>query len=279
MLDYVANATAFFPAEYLQERFEARCLAAGLDPEKTLGDFLQDNEKDLESFWKQVRANLSAGRIRLLFVADIIPQKLRSIIEFLNRQMGETEVLGLEVRQFVGSNLTTYVPRLIGQTSEAVQRKSVGGRLARQWTEESFFKQMEGSRPEPEVQVARRLLEWANVRELSVRWGQGGRTGSFSPRLIIGDQEHRLMSVYGYGSVEVVFIWMRALPFSDRTSRLELLHKLNTIPGVALAEEYVDARPAIQLAVLALADRLEKFLEVFDWVLAEARAYSGSPMS
>jgi hypothetical protein len=58
-------------------------------------------------------------------------------VEFLNRQMVETEVLAVEIHQFVGQNLRTLVPRVIGRTEGAVAIKE--RRAARQWDEASFF--------------------------------------------------------------------------------------------------------------------------------------------
>ncbi len=52
-------------------------------------------------------------------MADEIPAELRRIVEFLNRQMVETEVLAVEIRQFVGQDLRTLVPRVIGRTEGA----------------------------------------------------------------------------------------------------------------------------------------------------------------
>ena len=57
---------------------------------------------DAEAFWQQVKTNLQAGRVRLVFVADVIPPELRRVVEFLNGQMDPAEVLAVEVRQFVG---------------------------------------------------------------------------------------------------------------------------------------------------------------------------------
>ena len=53
---------------------------------------------DAESFWTNVKTNLQAGRIRMLFVADEIPKDLKRIIEFMNEQMDPAEVLGIEVK-------------------------------------------------------------------------------------------------------------------------------------------------------------------------------------
>src|SRR5262249_37132100 len=76
-------------------------------------------EIDPEAFWQNVKTNLQAGRIRLLFVADQIPSELKRIVEFLNTQMNPAEVLALELQQFEGQGLKTIVPVRYGQTEEA----------------------------------------------------------------------------------------------------------------------------------------------------------------
>ena len=82
-------------------------------------------DKDPDEYWVQVETNLEAGRIRLLFVADVIPAELRRIVEFLNSQMVSAEVLALELRQYGGNHLTTIVPTVYGQTERATARKKV----------------------------------------------------------------------------------------------------------------------------------------------------------
>ena len=54
------------------------------------GDVLAEalgTDLDPELYWQQVKTNLLAGRIRLVFVADAIPAELRRIVEFLNARM------------------------------------------------------------------------------------------------------------------------------------------------------------------------------------------------
>jgi hypothetical protein len=68
----------------------------------SLGDDLE-----LERFWDEVEQNLRSGRVRLVFVSDVIPPELRRVIEFLNERMSPTEVVGVEIKQYVGhGNLT-----------------------------------------------------------------------------------------------------------------------------------------------------------------------------
>jgi len=69
----------------------------------------------------------------LVFVADIMPLELRTIIEFLNQQMNPAEVLGIEIRQYMGQGLRTLVPRVIGQTAVALQRKERRPTQAMTW--------------------------------------------------------------------------------------------------------------------------------------------------
>jgi hypothetical protein len=73
-----------------------------------------------------VKTNLAAERIRLVFVADEISPELRSILEFLNRQMSETEVFAIEVKQYVDDEgeRQTIVPQVIGRTEAAKAAKS-----------------------------------------------------------------------------------------------------------------------------------------------------------
>jgi hypothetical protein len=143
LLEYAANATAFWKVERLQAWFQADCERLGVDPEVALEETL--NVGDSVTYWERVRTNLAADRIRLVFVADEIAPELRRIVELLNRQMAETEVIAIEVKQYVDTNgaRQTIVPRLVGQTEAAkaakgrsdAARKAVAGRTAEQLSE------------------------------------------------------------------------------------------------------------------------------------------------
>ena len=125
MLDYAANGVVYWPAERLRSDFEARCARGGLDPLDELRSSLGD-EVEPERFWDDVEQNLRSGRVRLLFVSESIPPELRRVIEFLNERMSPTEVLGIEIKQYLGSgDLKTLVPRVVGQTSKPVSRRWV----------------------------------------------------------------------------------------------------------------------------------------------------------
>jgi hypothetical protein len=267
MLDYAANGVVYWPVSELRARWEA----GQEDSEAELSEFLGP-EAEPEEFWQKVEDNLRAGRVRLLFVADEIPSELRRIVEFLNEQMSPAEVLALEIKQYVGEGMKTLVPRIIGRTEEAQQKKSGGALARRQWDEQSFFAQMESDRSSEEIVVARKILDWSRDRADRVRWGEGQEAG-FAPTLDHGGFTHQLFAVYAAGHFYFYFQYYSLKPpFESEEKRIELLERLNSIPGIELPRDSINRRPSISLAPLLEGERLRKLLETFDWVVQEIRA-------
>jgi len=128
MFDYAANGVRYWPVERLREDLAARTGGAEA-ADRAVADLLIRAgvpELSTEAYWQQVESNLRAGRLRMLFVADVIPESLRRIIEFLNEQMTQCEVLGIEIRQYVADGHQVLAPTVIGQTSESRRLKGRG---------------------------------------------------------------------------------------------------------------------------------------------------------
>jgi hypothetical protein len=271
LLDYAANAVVYWPPAAIRAQFEASCARMGRDAEAVLQTFL-GTDSDAEGFWQECTRNLQAGRVRLVFVADQIPVELQRIVEFLNAQMNPAEVLAVEVRQYAGQALRTLVPRVVGQTAAAQQRKEAPSRSTRTWDEASFLGDLELRQGRDVVAVARALLAWATQAQLRTVWGRGNQDGSFFPMLDHGGGGGRLFSVWTYGRVEVQFQYLQATPpFESEALRLELRERLNAIPGVVIPPDGIARRPSLPLATLIDAASLARFLQTFDWVLAQVR--------
>ena len=136
MLDYAAHAPQVWTANKLRRKFEDRP-----DAEERLAHLLGDEEPDADEFWEDVARNLDAKRLRLLFVADSIPDELRRVVEFLNEQMRDIEVLAVEIKQFRGkgeSTTQTFVPRVIGRLAASPGR-STSGRRQKKLTREELL--------------------------------------------------------------------------------------------------------------------------------------------
>ena len=113
MLDYAATAASVWSGRDIRRIFEEQ--SDGSDDE--ISNLLQaDDEPDIDTFWEQVATNLAASRLRLLFVADDIPDELERVVRFLNEQTRDNlEVLAVEVKQYPGQFGQALVSRVIGQ--------------------------------------------------------------------------------------------------------------------------------------------------------------------
>ena len=208
MLDYAANAVAYWPVERVRAEFERACEDRSASAEQTIQDFL-GYDADPEEFWQKVKTNLQAGRIRMLFVADIIPTELRRIIEFLNQQMDPAEVLAIEVRQFVGEAVKTLVPRLFGQTAQAETRKGTSNRSKREWNEDRFLADATERKGLLEADDARKVIAWAIARGVSIRWGSGESYGCCTLGIIHRGERYVLADLGSDGTVAIRFERLR----------------------------------------------------------------------
>jgi hypothetical protein len=271
LLDYAAHSVLYWTEETLRTRFEERVRLEKRDPDQVLGEFLGDDVL-AGDFWQRVKTNLQASKIRLIFVADTIPSELRRVVEFLNQQMNPAEVLAVEIRQYTGGTLRTLVPRVMGQTSEALVKKSGGGRQIKLWDEPSFFAELTARCGEQQAELARRILRAAEQMGCRIWWGKGTRSGSFLPMVDLAGDQYWTIGVWTGGTFEIQFQWMRRKrPFDAVVKREELRKKLNAIPGIAIPADGIEKRPNVPLQALAAPGALDGFLEVLGWVVEEIR--------
>jgi hypothetical protein len=270
LIDYAANAVVYWPVETLRTAFESRLEREGRDADAELAAVLGP-DADADTYWEQAAANLKAGRIRLVFVADQIPRELRRVVEFLNEQMA-AEVIAIEVKQYVGPDgLRTLVPRAIGQTAAAETRK--GSREKRQWDEASFLRELESERGAAEAEVARGLIEWARVQRLRLWWGSGRSEGGFAPVLDHAGQQYFPFGIRTRGQVDISFQHMTRPPFDDVEMRHEFRRRLNEIAGVSIPEDAITRRPSIPLALFAAdPEAIESLKAALDWFFETVRS-------
>lgn len=270
LLDYAANAVVYWPIEKIRARFEATCEHNGDDAEQVLTRHLQDGPS-AEDFWQLVKTNLQAGRIRLIFLADVIPVELRRIIEFLNGQMDPAEVLGIEIRQFVGSGLQTIVPRVVGQTATAAARKDPNESGRVEITEAELQHAARAELPKEEAQVVADLIDWARKRQHTLNFKRGANGAVFIP-----EAKHVRGSLYpvsvrvSRGVVLMLHYLKRHPPFDTDAGRSELLERVQRIPGLELRGG-MDGMPRVPFASLTREGALAVLLESLDWLIERIR--------
>jgi hypothetical protein len=173
MLDYAANAAQEWPADVIRNALEKR---AGLD--RSVDELLEEHGISMSAdvLIPTITDNLTSGKIRMMFVADEIPESLRRIIEFLNIQMSPAEVLGVEVPQYVGKEGTAYVPTLVGRTA-AARSKKITASGGQPWDRDLFLDTARARCTDKEYQIIVELLDQVLVAHGKVVWGQGSQPG------------------------------------------------------------------------------------------------------
>lgn len=184
--------------------------------------------------------------------------------------MDRTEVLAIEIKQFVGAQgLRSSVPRVVGQTAKAQVQKSSGKRTIK--TEEEFFEALQDRSP-TDAGVARKILDWSRQNFSHVNW----KGSSFVLLLEYGaDFSHNPITVFVGGKVPRVGIKFGRLKNRNgmpEEKRIELLRRLNNIPGVRLSPDSIDKYPNILLSTLANDDALEQFLRAIARTNEEVKA-------
>jgi len=262
MLEYAANSVQYWDINRIIASFEARCSDLSLDPREVWAREL-DHEGDYDEYWEGVKTNLQVGKIRLLFIADEIPIELRKIVEFLNEQMNDVEVLALEIKQYIGQDQKTLVPRVYGQSSKIQARKGKI-REGRSWDEPSFLKELEEKAGPREVETVVKILDWARKKELQLWWGKGAIQGSCYLQLDHKDHIHYSFALWTTNRVELQFHYLASRPIFDSVEkRNELRLKLNQISGVSLEEDVITRLPKFPISLLNDENSLKLFFEIW----------------
>lgn len=168
MLDYAANAVVHWPIEKIRAKYETYCTENEVDADEKLIELIGE-ELEIEDFWQKVKTNLQARKIRMVFVADLIPSELKRVVEFLNEQMDPAEVIAVEIKQYVGESVKTLVPRVIGQTQSAENRKASGIKKSK-LDKDSFIAALD----ENGRAVFEDILLFAEKNNLVLHWGTAG---------------------------------------------------------------------------------------------------------
>ena len=282
MLDYAANAVVHWPIESIRAKFESSCETKGDDPTTMISMLLEEENEDTtaeENFWQRVKTNLQAGRIRMAFVADVIPSELRRIIEFLNGQLDPAEVIGVELKQYqdADAQMRTLVPRVVGVTADAQRKKATIAKGAGKVTitREEFFEVANKELTPDGLKTINSVVDWASGvsdHEVSSHWSQGVRGTTFHAKCQIENRIIYPISLWAEGSLCFQMRWLKLHhPFKNALGRDALQKKLEEIPGWTLSNAGMEGFPYVSIEeVKTDADR-RKIVESLDWILNQLK--------
>jgi len=177
MLDYAANASAYWPGDMMRRQFEATCRARGRDPVDVLKEFLGKADPDV--FWAAAETKLREGDVRLLFVADRVPKELLRIVSFLNERMQPTEVLAVEVQGHEANGVSAHIVRVMGDTSGSTTPSSRSKR--RRWTEQEAWADFQRRVPKEHLGAVEAVISFAKKEAHLNGWGSGADRASVGP--------------------------------------------------------------------------------------------------
>ena len=243
LLEYAANIDVYWPSDRIRSlAIEQHGGAAELD--RAVLDLLDldpddDSVANIESYWSQVEENLRNGKLRLLFVADELPSEVRRIIEFLNAKMTDVQVLGVELRQYVGNKLRAMVPRIIGQTEATRRTKSTNAARSRHTTQDEMI----AACPDSIQPYLVDIVKESERRNMVLYWGTKG----FSVRVPTNDGKvHSIFYCYppGTNGSQTAYVEGYMAPvLRGKVIGKELTNGFLEIPGVKKLGQYTFRLP------------------------------------
>lgn len=143
-------------------------------------------------------------------------------------------------------------------------------KVDRDWDDGEFL-EAAGTRGPSALLVARRSVEWRIGRNLEPDYGRGATGPMYLTLPQRSGPPIRVVKVYSpEASVNVSYRKLAlASPFDIVEMRIELIHRLNAIPGTAtIKDEYATESESSYISneVLARHEALEAFFGVMDWV-------------
>jgi hypothetical protein len=218
MLEYAANGHYYWSKEEISTFAEQSQKKIGLTLQQAF-EALQTEDESLEGFLSRVQDNLREGKLRIIFFLEESPLELRSVVDFLNKQMELSWVLLVEARQYTQGGITVVVPTLFGYTEEARRAKrsfavNSSGAPRRKWDIDSFFEDAKGRLGQSEVQALRMLYDESAALGFEFSWGTGITKGSFNIRQP-AICPRSLLTASSNGDLSVNFSWLKGSESAD----------------------------------------------------------------
>lgn len=261
MLEYAANGHYYWTDDIIRDFAKEAAVKRGLTIEEALRS-IDPEEEDEEIFFERVIGNLREGQVRLIFFLEEAPQELKSIVEFLNKQMERSEVLLVEAKLYTDGNIKVVVPKLFGYTEQARLIKktvTVMGSGRKKWNKELFFEDVKTKLKEPEIESLKKIYEFGVSNGFEIIWGTGMQNGSMSLKLL-SLNPRSLLTFWANGTFQINYGWIKGSPEAEKF-RDELKDELAKRLSFKVPENYRDKFPSAPLSTLI--PKLDLFLEIF----------------
>lgn len=270
MLEYAANGQHYWTVDSLREITEESARKNNQEVDDLLYELTGDETMISDDFFQNILENLKEGQIRLIFFLEESPYELRSIVDYLNKQMERSEVLLVEAKQYTDGKVKLVVPQLFGYTEQArmikktvtVQKSQSEKR--RKWNEETYFVDARENHKlnDNEIAALKKLYDYARNKADNIGWGTGLNRGSFSPKFSHISVKS-LFTVFANGELRFNFHWL--VNEHERKYADFLKKKINSIPDITLNPN--SEFPSFQIGEWK--NKVDAIIHVFDEVVNE----------
>lgn len=266
MLDYAANAVLRWNVERIRSALEITCSDNSESAEEVLTDFIGPH-KSVESFWGEVKKNLESQTIRLIFLSDKIHPELRTIVEFLNRQMDPAEVLAVELQYFANESrsVRTLVPKIYGRI--AVAKPGRSSAVETSIDKEDFLQIVAQANSANRLAFVKSLIAWTEQKGFGMNFRTGTNRSVFIPVCKVGRQVTYPVSCKDFGKLVFQMRYFQSYEqFQNEAALMELESMLKKIPGFN-PRGGMKGLPFVDMDMLASEQDRSAVLAVIDWIL------------
>ncbi|MBN2725102.1 MAG: hypothetical protein JXR95_13645 [Deltaproteobacteria bacterium] len=197
IVEYSATVSREWNTEFIRKQAQDYWTGKG----RTLEDvFFQAYGSDfnMENYWTLMELAIASGKIRSIIVSDDLRPEMKLMIEYLNSQLIQGEVLGLELKVYGNDgNDLLMIPGIIGQTFSVSSRKGLkGGSI--QWSRELLQKELEEFHDPFLKSRINELIEFAISNDIFISGKTLEGLASFGLKGLSGE---RLFTIYLNGKI------------------------------------------------------------------------------
>jgi hypothetical protein len=226
----------------------------------------------METFFSRIQENLREGQLRLVFFLEESPMELRSVVDFLNRQMERSEVLLVEARQSELNNKRVVAPMLFGYTEQARQVKRtitvIPSGSRKKWDKSLFIAEARSRLGDQQADTLESLHNRFQDIGFDITWGTGVNTGSFgikAPSIC----PRSLMTIFSNGNMALNFGWINGSDIAEQ-ARDRFAELVREKSGIKVHEDYM--KKYLSYSMVEWAPQVANLIEVLKQILSEFRA-------
>lgn len=272
MLEYAANGHYYWSKDEMRAFAEQTAEKNGVSLEEEIKRLQPEDTESVDEFFQHVQDNLREGQVRLVFFMEASPPELKSVVDFLNKQMERSEVLLVEARQYEHNNMKIVTPILFGYTEEARQVKktiSVTTGQRRKWDKELFFADVRERITDEQYTAIKKVFDKSQDLKCELTWGTGKVSGSFSAKWShLG--KYSVFTVFSDGSITINYGSFKNTPEQEEFIAF-LSNELTKRVGLSVPEDYEHRYPNYKIEHWA--KKVDELLSVFELMIEK---YPGS---